>query len=205
MRRSWSVLSLLAILVVALGLISRHRSPGNPEGAPRNTNTLSVASFPQTPPVEGERAIVIHKAERALCLYLNGELAAALPIALGPTPEGHKTRQGDGRTPEGRYYICTRNPHSAFHLFLGISYPNTDDAKAALQGNRISEQQYRAILEATAARRQPPWNTPLGGEIGIHGGGTQSDWTLGCIALEDEAIEELWQTLRLGDPVIILP
>ncbi len=55
------------------------------------------------------------------------------------------------------------------------------------------------------AGSQPPWDTPLGGEIGLHGGGAGTDWTLGCIALDNEAIEDLWDTLRLGDPALIEP
>jgi murein L,D-transpeptidase YafK len=149
--------------------------------------------------------VVIHKAERVLGLYLDGELAAVYPVALGPRAEGHKQQAGDGRTPEGTYFICTRNPRSRFHLFLGLSYPNADDAETARRAGRISEDQYRAVTEAIAAGRQPPWDTPLGGEVGIHGGGVWADWTLGCIALENDAIERLWKVLEIGDPVIIRP
>jgi murein L,D-transpeptidase YafK len=155
--------------------------------------------------VDGARVVVIHKAERVLGLYLYGHLEATHPIALGRTPEGHKEGEGDSRTPEGAYYICTRNPNSRFHLFLGISYPNLGDAEAGLQAGRISEGQRRAIAEAIAGGRQPPWDTPLGGEIGIHGGGVWDDWTLGCIALENEAIEDLWRVLEIGDAVVIRP
>jgi murein L,D-transpeptidase YafK len=163
------------------------------------------SSLPDESPIPGDRVVLVHKADRALGLYIHGELAAAYAVALGHNHEGHKERQGDSRTPEGEYYVCTRNPHSRFHLFLGISYPNTEDAERAFADKSISEDEHRAIVEATAARRQPPWDTPLGGEIGLHGGGTASDWTLGCIAMESEAIEALWDVLRLGDPVLIEP
>jgi murein L,D-transpeptidase YafK len=140
-----------------------------------------------------------------LGLYVGGRLAATYRIALGRRAEGHKEREGDGRTPEGHYFVCTRNPRSRFHLFLGISYPNADDAALGLARGAISEAEHRAIVEATAAGRQPPWNTALGGEIGIHGGGVWADWTLGCIATENSAVEELWEVLRIGDPVIVAP
>ena len=58
--------------------------------------------------------------------------------------------------------------------------------------------------EAEAAGRAPPWNTPLGGAIGIHGGGGSSDWTLGCVAVENAEIEELWDVVRLGTNVRVV-
>ena len=52
---------------------------------------------------------------------------------------------------------------------------------------------------------RPPWKTALGGEIMIHGGGTDSDWTEGCIAVSDLEAEELFRALPLGTPVEIAP
>jgi lipoprotein-anchoring transpeptidase ErfK/SrfK len=69
----------------------------------------------------------------------------------------------------------------------------------------ISRGEAEAIREALRQRRQPDWTTSLGGGIGLHGGGGSTDWTAGCIALDDQAIEELDSVLRLGDPVEILP
>lgn len=149
--------------------------------------------------------VVIHKSERALGLYLDGRLAATYRVALGSNPEGHKQREGDGRTPEGSYYICTRNPRSRFYLFLGLSYPNTRDAQAGLRAGYIAQEQHDAIVQAERSRQRPPWDTPLGGEIGLHGQGSSYDWTLGCIALEDAEVRELWEVLKVGDPVLIEP
>ena len=177
------------------------RQPETDEGAP----LAVIASLPNNSPIDSPRAVVIHKSERAVGLYLNGRLSRTYPCALGSRPVGHKQREGDARTPEGLYYVCTRNQRSNFHLFLGISYPNADDATAARGDARISPEELRAIADAIAARRQPPWDTPLGGEIGLHGGGASGDWTLGCIALGNRAIEDLWDQLRLGDPVLIRP
>ncbi|MCX7778561.1 MAG: L,D-transpeptidase, partial [Armatimonadetes bacterium] len=69
----------------------------------------------------------------------------------------------------------------------------------------INRRQYGEIVGAIRDKKRPPWNTPLGGEIGLHGGGTHSDWTIGCIALENSDIEELYVVLRHGDPVLIKP
>jgi murein L,D-transpeptidase YafK len=149
--------------------------------------------------------VVIDKSARALGLYADGQQVAAYPVGLGGRPEGTKLRQGDRRTPEGEYFICTRNPGSRFHLFLGISYPGIRDAERAEEEGLISKGQLAAITKAVKAGKQPPWNTVLGGAVGIHGCGAQSDWTLGCIALDNEAMDELWKMLKLGDPVLIVP
>ena len=133
--------------------------------------------------------IVIHKKERTLALTDGGTPVFTCRIALGREPEGAKRRQGDGRTPEGVYYVCTRNEKSKFHLALGISYPNPRDADAALNVFTITPEQHQAIHAAHAIRRRPPWDTPLGGFIMIHGGGTHSDWTAGCIARAWETIQ----------------
>lgn len=205
MRRRSLLLVSLAGLLVAGGLAARKHFPQN-RGRDREAASMAVASsLPELAPVDGDRALVIHRAERVLGLYLDGRLTATYPVALGPDAEGQKEREGDRRTPEGLYYICTRNPRSRFHLFLGLSYPNASDADAGLRAGRISRTAHRRIVEAIEAQRQPPWDTPLGGEMGIHGGGTASDWTLGCIALENQAIEHLWDAMRLGDPVLICP
>jgi murein L,D-transpeptidase YafK len=150
-------------------------------------------------------AILIRKAERRLVLYGDDREIFSCRVGLGGAPEGTKTRQGDNRTPEGYYRVCTRNPRSLFHLFLGLSYPNEADARRGLAAGLISKTQHRRILEAIRARRQPPWNTALGGAIGIHGSGSSADWTLGCIALDDPDIELLWALCPMGTPVTIEP
>ena len=149
--------------------------------------------------------ISITKAERRLVLYDGQVEVYSAPVGLGPNPIGHKQRQGDGRTPEGIYRVCTRNDRSRFHLFLGISYPGQPDADRGLRVGLISQTQYDAILAAWASRRRPPWDTRLGGEIGIHGSGASWDWTLGCIALNDPDIEVLWSLCPLGTTVRIEP
>jgi murein L,D-transpeptidase YafK len=202
MRWRWLV-TVIASLVGLAGLAAWGHLRGHASPPPRHASEQAAASLPARAPVKGDRVVVIHKADRVLGLYRAGRLTASYPIALGRNAEGAKQKQGDGRTPEGTYFVCTRNPRSQFHLFLGLSYPNTADAKAARRAGLITEKQERSIVAAEAKRRQPPWDTPLGGEVGMHGGGVARDWTLGCIALEDDAIDELWAVLKVGDPVVI--
>jgi murein L,D-transpeptidase YafK len=130
--------------------------------------------------------VVIFKASRRLVLYSNGQPIRDYNIGLGWAPAGDKAFQGDGRTPEGSYYINRRNPNSAYHLSLGISYPDPNQRAAA-----------------AAAGLDP------GGDIFIHGGQgkrrQRGDWTAGCIAVSDREIEEIWQMVPDGALVVIQP
>ncbi|RDW14044.1 L,D-transpeptidase family protein [Paracoccus thiocyanatus] len=132
--------------------------------------------------------IVVNKGERRMYL-MNGEtVLKAYDVGLGNEPVGTKRFEGDGKTPEGVYFIDRFNPDSAYHLSLGLSYPNIrDTAHARSQG------------------RDP------GGDIFIHGWGPEGrqlapgkrDWTAGCIAVTDDEIEEIYAMVKGGIPIII--
>ena len=172
------------------------------------------ASAPAPPPCP-DPAITVRKAARALDLTCRGRPRARFGVSLGRAPKGPKQREGDGRTPEGSYYVCTRNDRSAFHLFLGLAYPGPADAERGQRDRLVTPAQVRAIREAHAQRGAPPWNTRLGGAVGIHGAKNGwgfvgrlhllFDWTNGCIAVADREIEELWGLVPLGTPVTIAP
>lgn len=131
--------------------------------------------------------IFVHKAERRMLLVHNEKILKAYDIDLGFGPTGHKEIEGDGKTPEGTYYIDRRNPNSKYHLSLGISYPNArDTAKARAMG------------------KSP------GGDIFIHGRGPliknpDEDWTWGCISVTDREVEEIYAMVKNGTPITILP
>lgn len=154
-------------------------------------------------------SVLVKKAERKLYVYRleNGQrqLFKSYTIALGHNPTGHKTRQGDGATPEGEYYLTHKNPKSNYYLSLGVSYPNNRDAAAGLQAGLLTKAEHDAIVAALRAQAKPPQNTRLGGDIFIHGGGTGRDWTLGCVALENAEIKELFELLPVKTPVQIVP
>ena len=130
--------------------------------------------------------VQVHKADRKLYLLHNDKVLKVYDVALGGQPLGAKEIEGDGKTPEGVYYISHKNPRSTYHLSLGISYPNDKDrANAVLLGK------------------------PTGGDIYIHGGPirrtTKRDWTAGCIAVSDRQIEEVYSMIKPGTPIFILP
>lgn len=132
--------------------------------------------------------IVVKKGERRMYLVSGQTVLRKYDINLGNQPVGAKRIEGDGKTPEGVYFIDRFNPNSRYHLSVGISYPNPNDVNAA------------TLVGARA-----------GGDIMIHGLGPEGralnrpDWTAGCIAVSDEEIEDIYAMLRPGVPIVIYP
>ena len=149
--------------------------------------------------------IVVYKKERKLELYSDKTLVRSYRVGLGFNPVADKQREGDGATPEGDFYVFVKNNKSAYYLSLGVSYPNVEDAKRGLRDGLITQQQYEAIVDAQQRKVAPPQYTKLGGLIYIHGNGAKSDWTLGCVALENEDMKELFDSVAVGTPVTIKP
>ena len=156
-------------------------------------------------PVLKNPLIVVRKKERKLYLYDEEKLVKTYDIALGFAPVGDKERQGDGKTPEGEFYIFTKNPKSSYYLSLGVSYPSIDDAERGLREKIILKNERDSIVKAISEKKMPLQNTKLGGEIYIHGGGAANDWTLGCVALANEDVKELFDALEVRTKVRIEP
>ena len=149
--------------------------------------------------------IVVYKSERKLEFYSDQTLVRTYKIGLGFSPVADKQREGDGATPEGDFYIFVKNNRSAYYLSLGISYPNVEDAERGLRDGLITKAQHDSIVAAIRKKVAPPQYTKLGGLIYIHGHGAGSDWTWGCVALENEHIKELYDAVSVGTPVTIKP
>ncbi|HYH00626.1 MAG TPA: L,D-transpeptidase family protein [Terriglobales bacterium] len=136
--------------------------------------------------------IIVLKSERKLLLVSQEAVVKTYRVALGKNPKGPKTQMGDHRTPEGSYVVDSRNPKSQYHRSLHISYPNAQDKDRARK-----------------LRKNP------GGDIFIHGlpngqgwigkAHVLTDWTLGCIAVTNEEIEEIWRLVPNGTPIEIRP
>jgi murein L,D-transpeptidase YafK len=138
-------------------------------------------------------------------LFSDGAVVRVYRIGLGLNPVDDKQRQGDRATPEGEFYIFTKNNKSAFYLSLGVSYPNIEDAGRGLRDGLITRSQHDAIVRAIQRKVTPPQNTRLGGNIYIHGNGASSDWTWGCVALENEDMRELFDAIPVGTSITIKP
>ena len=147
--------------------------------------------------------VVVSKSKRRLQLWAGGAVVRTYRVALGTNPVDDKVRQGDRATPEGDFYVCVKNARSNFYLSLGLSYPNAEDAERGLRDKLITRAVRDRIVGAIRNKRRPPWDTALGGEIFIHGGGTDGDWTWGCVALANPDIKELFDAVPMGTPVRI--
>lgn len=148
------------------------------------------------PPRQGMTLIAL-KAEKRLEVWAKEEhswhFIRSYPILAASGVAGPKLKQGDCQVPEGIYRILWLNPNSLYHLSLKVDYPNDFDRKMAAAEGRSN----------------------LGGDIFIHG----KDVSIGCIAIGDAAIEEIFVTaamigttkiklitapndLRIGKPLI---
>lgn len=155
---------------------------------------LAWANWPEPAlrePVTADR-VLVDKSERRLVLLRGGSVLKGYRVSFGGEPVGHKQREGDERTPEGKYRIDRRNARSAFHRSLHVSYPDRRDVERA-----------RGL------------GVPPGGDIMIHGMRNGlgwagklhrlADWTDGCIAVTNREMDELWRAIPDGTPIEIRP
>jgi murein L,D-transpeptidase YafK len=158
--------------------------------------------------------VEVNKTRRTLTLSNTaGRVVKEFKVALGRGGLGHKKARGDGITPLGSYIVVGFNEKSDFHYFIRLNYPNNNDALAAYRNNSITFEQLQNILHDNFSGETPLQNTVLGGAIGLHGIGNETDekllmhsrldWTQGCIALKNDEIEQLRPFLTLGVHVVI--
>jgi len=153
--------------------------------------TLSCFAAHQPQPIKADSVIVAKKAH-TLTLMNQGKILVTYNVALGGEPVGPKTRQGDHKTPEGKYVLDHRNIHSQFYRSIHITYPNSRD-----------------VAQAKKMGVSP------GGDVFIHGlpnrygwvgkGHRLKDWTYGCIAVTNEEMDEIWMAVPDGTPIEIEP
>jgi murein L,D-transpeptidase YafK len=204
----------IVLLATASGLACRQQASWARESA-RHPTLPTTEKWQSVPQPVSQRAtlnlplknprIVVLKRERRLELYSDDAVVRTYKVGLGLNPVPDKKREGDHATPEGDFYVFTKNDKSAFYLSLGVSYPNAKDAERGLRDGLISRAQHDAIIKAIKQKAAPPQNTALGGDIYIHGNGASSDWTWGCVALENEDIRELFDVVPVGTAVSIKP
>lgn len=153
----------------------------------------------------------IVKSTQTLYVYAGSDLINTYPTDLGYNFFSDKEKRGSQadpdhwRTPEGTFFVSSKNASSQFHKALVLNYPNAEDGERGLREGLITEAEFAAIVEAEHSYANPPMSTNLGGWIEIHGDGTgkRSNWTQGCIALTNAQIDALWDRVRIGTPVVI--
>jgi len=132
--------------------------------------------------------VVVVKSDRMLYLYRDGIMIEQYPVELGKNPVGPKRQQGDNKTPEGAYTLDWRNPESIFHRSIHVSYPGPSDVAAA------------------EARGVDPGDLiMIHGEPDYDDRERTGDWTNGCIAVSNEAINDIWARVEDGTPIHIYP
>ncbi|MGX2973154.1 L,D-transpeptidase family protein [Helicobacter sp. T3_23-1059] len=188
-KLSVAILIVVAVAVILGAVISAKISSINPSDSHSLDSALKGNAID---------LLLVEKSARTLKVLakdLDGTIyvAKTYHIALGGNPQGHKTQEGDSKTPEGEYLIDSKNPKSRFFLNLGISYPNSADlAQAKARG------------------------VSAGGDIKIHGlpnglgflgklSYVAGDWSDGCIAVLNDEIKELYDNVKIGTKIVILP
>lgn len=181
---------LLTAFMLCLLHITSATAAGKAKGMLRDDNvSFYMVKLPEGLMID---SIAVHKEEREMLVFSNNRLVKIYRVRLGLNPVGGKRFSGDYKTPEGKYYITHRNEASQFHRSLGISYPNADDIAYAKRFGKSA-----------------------GGDIMIHGlpnydadagmDRYQNDWTWGCMALRNEQIDELFNRVEPGTPIVITP
>ena len=168
------------------------------------TSSYTPVSLQQS--VEPSTRIYVSKMSKELTLIADNKVVGKWPCSLGEfSANGTKKKQGDRTTPNGDYYICVRNDKSAYHLSLGLSYPDKAAADRGFEAGIISQAEKDAIYSAIDKKVCPPWNTALGGAIMIHGNYQKGIPTAGCVAVSDNVMDILWPYGQLGIKVSVGP
>lgn len=136
--------------------------------------------------------VVVYKARRRLELLRGGEVLRSYKVALGLQPEGHKEREGDYRTPEGRYQLTRRNPRSDYFLSIQVSYPNEADVQRAQANGWKPGGAIMIHGHPNALKHERAWYA-------------RHDWTDGCIAVSNADMVEIWLLTQGNTPIDILP
>ena len=168
------------------------------------TSSYTPVSLQQS--VEPSTRIYVSKMSKELTLIADNKVVGKWPCSLGEfSANGTKKKQGDRTTPNGDYYICVRNDKSAYHLSLGLSYPDKAAADRGFESGIISKEEKDTIYSAIDRKVCPPWNTALGGAIMIHGNYQKGIPTAGCVAVSDDVMDILWPYGQLGIKVSVGP
>lgn len=188
MRVRAGLLPLLTVLVLSPTASAFHFPWSSKSSEPvKPSVNQPQSSVRQVSPKRVDR-ILVKKTERRLYLMRDNEPFRSYKIALGYQPTGHKRRRGDGRTPEGIYHLDWRSDKSGYRKALHISYPNAQD-------------RFRALRQG----EDPGGMIMIHGQPSRRGEPKSGDWTFGCIAVSNMAIDEIWSYVSEGTPVEILP
>lgn len=162
-------------------------------------------------PRPDERWLLIDDKSATLTVYEGDQVIERFePVSLGRGGAAPLRVRGDRKTPTGEFRINRVNMQSRFHIFLGLNYPTPAHVRESFNAGIIDRDEYESYHQYIRRHGEPPQNTPLGGDIGIHGLGEGDEdvhgrfhWTQGCIAVTNEQIEWLRDNTEIGTRVVI--
>ncbi len=149
--------------------------------------------------------IFVYKENRRMYVLQSNVLVRDYPVGLGLNPIGDREHDGDGRTPEGDFYISGKNFKTYLEELEGSNNLCETGAGEESVDNSVSLDQRRSIVIVLDTRDSPSSTLSHGEKILIRAGGAHKDWTQGCIALYDSDMEELFGFVSPGTPVTIRP
>ena len=140
--------------------------------------------------------ILIDKSDYELNIYDSEGWYATYPVVFGNNSLSDKKMEGDRNTPEGTFKITAKRIHNKWDRFLSIDYPNKESWE------KFNQRKNRGEI---------PVSAKIGGGIGIHGTWPHEDfqidryknWTLGCISMKNDDVEEIYRFIIPGTKVII--
>lgn len=144
----------------------------------------------------GMVSIVIDKSDYELSVYDEKGWYATYPVVFGNNSLEDKKMEGDKNTPEGVFHINGKKVHDKWYRYLGIDYPTDESREKFIRRKE---------------KGQIPASARIGGGIGIHGTFPHEDfvidryknWTLGCISMKRDDVEEVYQFTPVGTKVTI--
>lgn len=188
--------------------------PEDTTAAPFTCPKQVPAPYAADPRAQHGRLVVVFKQSFLLGIYHDGAIMlidgqyACYPIAMGQTPELRKISRDGKSTPQGWYRVASKRDvgQSDFYRAFQVSYPNAEDVALAHKLSVINDITRDRLMAAIRAGKVPDQDTNMGGWIMIHGMGSRPrNWTLGCVALDNESINAIFPYVRVRTPILILP
>ena len=140
--------------------------------------------------------LVVDKSDNTITLYDNVDWVLQWPCTFGSNDMGDKLYLVDRRTPDGSFHITSKSSHNKWHKIMRLDYPT------AIDRQKFNERKSRGII---------PANAKIGGDIAIHGTWPREEfaveylqnWTLGCVSMRNDHLDELYGMIPVGTQVII--
>jgi len=144
----------------------------------------------------GTVSIVVDKSDYELHVYDDKGWFATYPVVFGNSSLSDKKMEGDKNTPEGIFHIASKRVHDRWHRFMALDYPTKESWEK---------------FNRRKANGEIPASAKIGGGVGVHGTWPHEDfvidryknWTLGCISMKNEDVEDLYNYVPVGTKITI--